>query len=384
MHLKKWYPKGQWCASVMLGEISFAGRKAHNIKCPDTKARILKELAEVHKTRIIQRHHERFTDAHINKLSTNPYMVTLRTNGNPYLLYLTRINFVNQCIFIDKKIQQGYSAPRMIIARFAFDDGLFDGTLLDGEMAVDNEGTWLFLVGDMVAHCGVHLENVNAIRRINTIYELFKHMFVADVFDVCRFQVKRYYKYEEIGEILNDFVPHLNYSCRGIYFKPMYLKFSDILYNFDDSLIKKVYRQKYASESKRFLEMEDVESGAEPKQAKREKNNNPTDMCVVNVEQQQSTRMLARRTGMPDVYVLEDVSTGKEIGNACVPTMEASKFMRALFKDKNINDRIEIECRKSDSFSGKWVPVQAVTRSAFANSAAKSADMVSTLNEKTH
>ena len=354
----------------MLGEISFAGRKAQNIKCHDTKSRVMKELEMDYKTRIIQRHYERFSESHVKRLSANPYMIALRTNGNPYLLYLTRLNFINQCIFIDKKIQQGYSAPRMIIARFNFDDSLFNGTLIDGEMVMDNDGNWMFLIGDIIALRGGYLENVNLVKRLNMLYEMFKNMYSPDVFDVCVFQIKRYFVYEEMEELLTHFVPALNYTCRGVYFKPMYHKFSDILYNFDDSLIKKVLRQKFASESKGFLEMQDLACnhthaeliaearGEAPAVLGGEARGEAPAVLGEAREEARATRqhLWARRTSMPDVYVLESLSN-KEVGVACMPTMEASRFMRNIFKDKNINDRVEIECEQSPSFDGKWLPI---------------------------
>jgi hypothetical protein len=335
----------------MLGEISFAGKTAYNIRCNETKASILRELEDVHKTKIIQRHHERFTDGHIQKLSSNPYLVTVRTNGNPYLVFLTRINLVNQCVLIDKKVQQGYSSPRMIIARFGFDDDLFDGTLLDGEMVSDSGGKWIFLVGDIFTHRGNHMNNVDVVRRINLVYDILGNMFRPDAFDVCGFQVKSYFSYEDIGKMLTEFVPSLPYTCRGVYFKPSFLRHNDILYNFDDSLIKNVCRQKLSSVEKPFLEMQDVQDVRDVRDTKQyEKPPQPPKTNTV------SKTFFARRTGLPDVFILEDPKTKINIGTACIPTMDASRFMRALFRDKNINDRIEIECYESTLF-GKWIPM---------------------------
>lgn len=340
----------------MLGEISFAGKTAYNLKCADMKATILRELEDVHKTKIIQRHHERFTDGHIQKLSSNPYLVTFRSNGNPYFIYLTRINLVNQCIFCDKKVQQGYSSPRMIIARFGFDDDLFDGTLLDGEMVSDTDGKWLFLVADIFTYRGNHMNNVDAVRRLNLVYEIFGNMFRPDAFDVCGFQVKSYFSYEDIGKMLTEFVPSLPYSLRGLYFKPMNLRYNDILYNFDDSLIKKVYRQKFSTEAKPFLDVQDLQDMQDAQVVRDvnqyEKPPQPSETNTV------SKTFFARRTALPDVFILEDPKTKKNIGTACIPTMDVSRFMRALFKDKNINDRIELDFYESSHFgTGKWIPV---------------------------
>ena len=60
-----------------------------------------------------------------------------KSNGNPYFLLLTKINGINQCIFIDKKIKKNHEHPRMIINIFYFDDEVFEGTLFDGEIIKD-------------------------------------------------------------------------------------------------------------------------------------------------------------------------------------------------------------------------------------------------------
>ena len=175
---------------MMLSDISFAGKIGYNIKDPDTKHRLLDELDRSYNFRVIQRHFDRY-DATLTppRLKQNPHLIAVRTNGNPYLLYLSKINFVSQCIFIDKKIQQGYALPRMILSRFAFDDSLFDrGTLMDGEMVLDRNGNWLFLISDIIGADGKRLADMNFVKRLNLLHEMFTTKFKPDPFDVCHFQ----------------------------------------------------------------------------------------------------------------------------------------------------------------------------------------------------
>lgn len=348
---------------MMLGEISFAGKTGYNIKSDDVKQRLLDDLEGLTGFKVIQKHHDRFHDNLIHKLSGNPHLVCLKSNGNPYLLYLTRINFVNQCVFIDKKIQQGYFYPRMIMSRFRFDDRLFEGgTLIDGEMVKASNGSWIFLVGDIFGYQGMHLTNTNLVKRISMLYDLMKTQFVQEPCDVCQFQVKKYATYAELDTVLEEFMPMLPYTTRGIYFKPLYLKFKDILYNFDESLIVKVLRKKYKDVSNFLLETDkDLldparQAAASPPApaAKLSKPPRPTPEPPVPPQSKPIRIYSVRKTSMPDVYEMtSDESAGTEV--ACLPTLRMSKYLRNIFGSKNVSDRICIKFEYSDTFN-KWVP----------------------------
>lgn len=229
-----------------LGQISVCDRVSYNIKSDEDKKRILDELDTTFSVRIIQRHHENFCEArHVPIINHNPFLMSVRTNGNPYYLYLTRCDFVDQCILIDKKVQHGYFYPRMILIRLAFRDRLFDNTLFEGEMVRDKNGGWIFLLNDLLVYRNVPQHDANVVRRVDAIYDILTNEFVPDEMDVCSIQVKRYFLCSEINHVLTNFIPYLPYTCRGLYFKPFFFKFRDILLNFDESLIKKIVRTKY-------------------------------------------------------------------------------------------------------------------------------------------
>lgn len=339
---------------VQTGEISFAGKVAYNIKMDESKQRIMEELDQKFHFKVIQKHHERYTNDTLSHLNNNPHLITVRTNGNPYLLYLTQLNYVNQCVFIDKKVQQGYFLPRIILSKFRFDDALFKGTLMDGEMIKDKSGSWIFLICDLLGHKGVYLDNVNVVKRLNILYHMLDQQFVSDEFDVCHFQVKKHFAYEQLETIVMDFIPNLPYTCRGIYFKPLFLKFKDILFNFDDTLIQKVMRKKYKSQGN-FLMLEDTDKLVHNTNTPIVKVPSQSNVLVSGIGDAKLQLFYVTKTSQPDVYHIFD-RNNKNQGNACVPTLKASKMLRALFTEKNLTDRILMKCEFSEKFE-KYIPI---------------------------
>lgn len=326
---------------MQIAEISFADKVAYNIKADDTKKYILDQLDKKYNLKIITKHYEKFNEKFMNTVNNNPHMLCARSNGNPYFLHMLKYNFTNYCIFIDKKIQQGYFYPRMIICNFHFDENIFDDTIFDGEMVKTKNGTWIFVINDLVVFKGSYMQDVNLIRRINTLYDSLDKDFVPDDMDICKLVVKRYFKYEEMDELLNKHIPKLPYTCRGMYFKPLFLRFKDILVNFNDDVIKKVDRKKY----KNNFQLQGV--------------NEVPKLEAPTIEGKQKLQTFnIRKTSNPDIYEIFDVNTNKPEGMAAIPSLKISKAMRLLFESKNVVDKIQINCEFSDKFQ-KWIPVVA-------------------------
>jgi hypothetical protein len=304
----------------------------------------------------------------MENMQKKPHMLCIRSNGNPYFLYLTKLNFVNYCIFIDKKIQQGYSYPRMIISHFQFNDSLFEDTVLDGEMVKTTEGYWSYLVNDLVVYKAHHLTEQNLVKRINLLYELLEGSFTPNNTDICRVLVKKYFTYSNGIDMLHTHVQNVNYSCRGIYFKPLFLKFRDVLINFDDNLVKKVERQKFKHLKSFMLKDDDVI--VQKKDDDTSQSNEDTSSCSSysieksSCEQSKSSddeneweqckAFLTRKTSLPDVYELYN-SNMTLCCYACIPSLITSRFMRNLFQNKNIIDCVEVQYRFDDKFK-KWIP----------------------------
>jgi hypothetical protein len=374
----------QIASKMIIGEISFCDQVGFNIKSDETKKYILERLYAKYNLRIITKHFEKFDDNMVaanNKSSivNRPHMMCVRSNGNPYFLYLVKLNFTNYCIFIDKKIQQGYAYPRMIISHFKFDDCLFSDTIFDGEMARTTDGYWSYLMHDLVVCQAQHLTEANLIKRINLLYETLERYFTMDENDICQMHVKKYFHCNQGEYIMNTHITNVNYSCRGIYFKPLFLKFKDILLNFDDNLITKVDRQKY-KHLKSFMLKEDENKllDQETSSVKSSCSSNSSSVSSIHRPSMSSPSssssshanqgiiISTRRTNMPDVYELLETSNDKTtaipkvIGFACVPTLQVSKYMRTMFANKNIVDIVPITYMKSNNtnFIHKLIPQQ--------------------------
>jgi hypothetical protein len=331
-----------------VGEISFCNRIGYNIKSDEFKKTVLDRIAD-YGCRVIQKHHEKFTSADV--LNANPHLMTLRTNGNPYYLFLTTYNGVNQCIFIDKKVQQGYVYPRMVIVKFWMDDALFQGggTLFSGEMVNGDGpdqglggGAWTFLIHDVFGDSGADTSSVNLVRRINRCYEILSKLWCRDGRqDVCDIRVKRYFHYHEHAE-MTEWMRWLPYSCRGVYFKPLYTRFKDILFNFDDTLVKKVAKVATYN-NKQFVTREEQEALA---------------LAAAAAVEEAPTRavMQVQKTSQPDIYQVFSAD-GADAGIAMVNNMRVSKMLRERFEKATPVDKVKFISVFNARF-GKWEPVE--------------------------
>lgn len=344
-----------------LGEISFCDRVGYNIKSEEHKKLLLDELDRCCNFKIIQKHFQKYDAQTPQLLQQRPHLVGVRTNGNPYLLLLTQYNFVNQCIFVDKKIQHGYFYPRMILTKFWFDDALFQkSTVIDGEMVRVADKKWIFLMNDLLVENGVWLERANAVKRINRLYEILDKQFRADPQDGCRFQVKRYFRYEECATQLPPFLASLPYTCRGLYFKPLFLKFRDVLMNFDDSLIQKVAREKFKTLGSFLTKEAVVEAAAKclTTDADLQPREQPSEDSGASQSQTKTKTFYGRKTNYPDVYHLyETPHPSAPFHVACVSKLSTSQMMRALFKDCNPTDHRSLVCAYAPRFA-KWEPLK--------------------------
>ena len=349
---------------MQIGYISFCDSTAFNIKSNDVKKKLLDKINKLSNIKIIQRHFETFNKNHFKKLNEIPHLVSLKSNGNPYLLFLTKYNFSNISIFIDKKIQPGYFLPRMIITYFQFDDSLYDNTLIEGEMIKDNNNNWIFIINDVYIHKNKLLNNINIFNRLDIIIDILKNNFNKDDNDICIFNIKKYFKYDNLKYMIDTFSKKLNYTSRGVYFIPLYFKFKIILYNFDDSLINTVKKVKYQTNDN-FLLMNnsDITPSAPRTSNIIQKTLNTSDILDISNDISNSTNIQifnVEKTDMPDVFNLYNIDN-KKFDIAYIPNRNTSKFMRKLFKNKTIVTKLKIKCElviKNET--KKWKPIELV------------------------
>jgi len=362
-----------------VGRISLCDGTAHNIKSDDDKARILHELERHYGVKVVQRHHDDFCfERHADVLNRVPHLACTRSNGNPYFVYLTRCGFVNQCVLVDKKVQQGYFFPRMILLRLRFRDDLYDNTLFDGEMVKSSQQQqqqpqqeWYLLLGDILVHRKRPLTHTNLVDRINLMHSILADAFVPDDQDLCLLRVKTYFPCDQLRRLVEEFVPALPYTCRGVYFRPFHLRQRAILMNFDNSLVRRDVRINYRSTSNFILSTDEVdrkEGGTMPRPVAvatarhhRHASASPPWRPPPSAASATNDRriMWVKHTKMPDVYEVHPSapsSTATKPEIACVPNLASSLMLRRTFEYYGVNDAVPMDCVYNERFK-KWAPV---------------------------
>jgi hypothetical protein len=258
--------------------------------------------------------------------------------------------------YIDKKIHPGYQRPRIIFGRGLFDKKLFKNTLLDGEMVKCKDGTWTFLINDIICYEGKYLNNKTLPDRLNIIYNMLKTQYTPDsTIDVCNYKVKTYFNmYKESIPELHNLSNSLNYTCRGIYIWPYDLKYKPKLYNFDETNVIDVVRKTKDITEFKTIENQNIQIDncsiidTIPEIDPDRKN---TDVSVATDEK----ILFLMKTLEPDIYDIYETENAndKSIGIALVQTMNDSKILRTAFRDKNAMTVLKFACTYNDKFK-KW------------------------------
>lgn len=356
--------------------ISFCGQRAFNINTAPVKKKILNKLETTYNIRIVAKHFEKFHEGHFKKLNNFPYQVCLKTNGNPYLLYLTKLHGKNQVIFVDKKIQHNYFLPRIIFSKLMFDDSLFNDTIIDGEMIQVpisdssghgkfdiNKDKWIFMIHDLYVYKGTNLVDVPLNKRINLVYNMLQNEYKQDKYDTCRIEIKRYFGASEIREIVGEFIPKLRYTCRGLYFKPQYFSYNDILFNFDDSLIRDTTRVKYQSQTDNTVSM-NIDNFSNPNNIINPistiSDEQPVKSVIVSTTETGDVIFDIEKTDILDEYSMYEktgMKQGKKIGTLGILNSKISQMLQRTFESAKLNTRIEFYCRYNKKFN-KWIPIK--------------------------
>jgi hypothetical protein len=335
------------------GIISFCDRVAYNIKSSDTKDVILNDLETRFQIKILQKHWYPLTKESLQHIYRAPHFACLRSNGNPYYMYLTKYEDVPIIFFIDKKVQPGYQKPRIILGKGKFKESLFSNTLMEGEMVKDTKGNWIFLVNDLIAYENEFLQQKHLPKRLEILVNLFTTQYTPDaLMDGCIYQVKQYaYATRDGLDALLQLKDQLPYTNRGIYYWPFFLQYKPKLHNFDDTMIKDVVRK--VKDNPEFREK--MEHSPPPAQVQ-------TPHVAVTVAPNVSTEgvqiMWLRKTENPDVYDIFTTEQAKsKVGVAHIPSLQASKMLRSVFKDVTVAMSIAFQCEYNKTFE-KWVPIK--------------------------
>ena len=216
-----------------LKKISFCDTTCYNVCSNSFKDKLLKQIQTDHEIDLSEKSIRIYDEKRHSKiLYQNQYIMSIKSIGNTYFIYLTKIEGVNSCFLIDKKILKGYSYPRIILVKFRFVDYLFNDTLLEGDLIKTKSG-WKILVGDIIIHKGEIIKQKNFNYRINILSRIFDKHYIKDTYlEPCSIFIKKYFPYNKVGQSeLLKMLEEIDYKSQGICFtserdyKPSFLVF---------------------------------------------------------------------------------------------------------------------------------------------------------------
>lgn len=301
-------------------EISFCKKSGNNIIEANDKQQIIDILSDKYSINFKTNRAMILNKKSLSFLRMNPHLISIKTTGSNYYLFLTRINDTQCAFFIDRKVKQGYSLPRIISVNLSFDDTVFDDTLIDGELIKDSNNNWMFLVSDMNIYKGKKL-TMNIVDRFNKIYECLETHFHEDpIMDICPLRVKRLFDYSEYSYLITQYMPRMNYNIRGLYFNTLNHKHCNQLFIYKES----------------------------------NTNNHRVQKKQINKDEETRTFEI-RTTLQPEIYDLFQKKDNENVrfDVAHISGLKASKLIRTLFDDKS-ND-VYVKCKFNKKFN-KWEP----------------------------
>ena len=352
------------------GFISFCDRVCNNIKSLDTKDVILQDLQSRFGIQILQKHWHRLDEKGTEYIRRVPHLACLRSNGNPYYMFITKYEDIPIIFYVDKKVQPGYQKPRMILGRGMWDESLSAGTLFDGEMVKKKDNKWVFLINDMIAFKGKYLINQQLPDRLRTVSEVLETMYTPNVMlDTCSFQVKRYtYATQQGITALIDWSKELDYTNRGIYYWPFMMKYKPKLHNFDESLIKAVSVKVKDNPEFRVATTEQSPGSPPPSPPQPLKQVASSPLLAIPTHSPGTAdvhvaadekKLWLRKTEYPDVFDVYPTDNGllmnNKLGIAYIKTLDDSRYMRNIFKTATVAMYIPFICRQHED---KWTPLR--------------------------
>jgi len=392
-----------------LSKISFCDKQCSNVNDNKVKGQIIQSLESKYNIQAVSRDYNIVNPNTLRIISFHQHLITPFTNGNPYLLYLTKNDGINCCFYIDKKLKDGYTFPKMHCVKYRFNNDLFDKeTIFSGELVKDNERRWFFLIDNILLYKGMNTSEKNIISKFELIHSILNNEYQMDKYlEICPLQVKKLFLYKDIRKMVNDFIPNLSYTCKGIAFYTLNNKCSNFAFlmprdaQFEiksPNEINEIVQDKYPKlwEKKHTINNDNIHNTYIPNfdnttttfnicgamNAEKLENADNADNAdnaenienvdnVNNIENVDINNVVFKilKTDIPDIYNLYCIDTNNQNNLykhsiALVPNIKVSHYLYNTFKSNPNNLGLKVECKFSKIFE-KWMPIQFVNNEPF-------------------
>jgi hypothetical protein len=373
-----------------LSNISFCDKQCSNLNNNKAKEELISYIQDTYKLQIINRSYVTLSPQMLRNVSFHQHILSTLTNGNIYLLLLTKVDDINCCFFIDRKLKNGYSFPKIHCVKYRFADELFEKeTIFQGELIRDQNRDWFFIINDILFYKGESTKSKNVLSRFELLHNIFEKEYVRDEeLEICPLQIKKLFLYQDIDSLINDFIPNLSYVCKGLVFYTLSSNYSDYAYimprdkqirikssNEIDSMIKEKKPELFSCQMMSLENTNDITTNVINSDEKNKYNNvvlvkdNETNDDNSNEKKIEKNNIVCKvvKTDVPDIYYLYalDGDNLYKLGNALIPNIKISLMMFELF-NKNDSNKVDynMECTYSKYFN-KWVPIRIVKNKSY-------------------
>ena len=399
----------------ILSKISFCDKQCSNVNDNKVKAQIVDIIDKKYGLQIVSRDYNMINPNILRNVSYHQHILTPYTHGNPYMLYLTKIDDINCALFIDKKLKDGYTYPKMHCVKYRFSNELYEkDTILTGELVRDNERRWFFLIDNILLYKGMKTNEKNILSKFELIHNIMENDYTQDKYlEICPLYIKKLFLYRDIKKMVEDFIPNLSYMCKGIVFYTLNSKNSNYVYmmprdcqipiktsNEIDDIVQDKYPdlwEKKHSNKNENNQIPDsifglgnsnnnnsnsIDNKQQLNHTETETNtlantltNTLTDQDIVKEEDNIKIVVIEKnnvvfkvlKTDMPDIYNLYYIDEKTNLVKhsiALIPNIKISHILYYTFNANPNNLGLNMECKFSKVFE-KWSPIRFVENDIF-------------------
>ena len=366
----------------------FANKKSLQITSQQIKNDIKSVICKIGSFNLNSKYYTFLNKKNVNNLKESDFLVSLSTFGKKFILFITKYNTKNYCIFINKK------NDTMTVTQLKFSDAIFDGTLFDGELVKNNNNKWIFLINDIAYYKGTNIITSSFKYRCAVIKNILDNEYNNndDIENQTFFiSQKQYFDYKYIKDMVNFYMNELNYKCSGLYFKSINNFSDNYLFIFpecrSDSKIlnngitidnkKVIIDQNDEDELFQDIESIDIDELNNTNSIIHSSinelidSNDSKEITNNSILEKETCCFLINSTSMPDIYELYCKNNSNNIEKysyASVPDIKTSDFLKIIMlNDSNIDihkkiengKAIYVECNYHKGFK-KWIPFKQV------------------------
>ena len=346
--------------------VTFGNKNALKITSSSTINIIKNNINDIGTFHLTGKYYNFLNKRNINCIKPNKFLFTLNTFGKKHVLFLTKMGNKQYCVFVNKKNEV------MILSQFRFHPDLFSGTLFDGELVRTTNGKWKYMITDLAYYKGINIITKPFKERREILENLFNNMFQNDSkLSICEVGLKKYFEYKFLKSVCEEYIPERDYKCSGILFKNLNNFSDNFLYIFPEC----------RSDNKIMNNNQKTKINIKPTKSVDSSKTSKTSVGKKSLENDVNRTYVVlqlRNTDFPDIYELYCKGSNGQIEKhsyAGVPNMKKSKFLRKVFKNKDVsgNDSdyssesdlsdvdedidIRMKCNYHKRFK-KWVPFE--------------------------